>query len=38
MAILQIKAARHWSLEQTAHAFLVTVGTVKKSQAAMSGT
>ena len=28
MAVLQVKAARGWSLEQTAHAFLVTGTTI----------
>ncbi len=28
LAILQVKAARQWSLEQTAHAFLVTSATI----------
>ena len=28
MAILELKTARHWSLEQTARAFLVTAATV----------
>jgi len=28
MAVLQLRAARHWSLEQTAEAFLVTAATI----------
>ena len=28
MAILELKAARNWSLEQTANAFLVTAATI----------
>ncbi|MEN6449111.1 MAG: helix-turn-helix domain-containing protein [Thermoguttaceae bacterium] len=28
MAILELKAARRWSLEQTARAFLVTAATI----------